>query len=454
MYGPYFGQEWPKIRIALQCQLKYCAVINNFSSRADDSKRKLEDLRAFNLFEAELMANRSSSADTQRQHKNSQFKHSGSFESDSYHPRQTTDAVSGRDTAAKDEDGSNASVSTAGADDAASALSNVEGATEHANSCDQHPSSSPDTTPTGNADIYDFVPATKLRGPSIEREEKFQTDYGYIFEKPREVEIVPDQPFRVPERLKAYVYKKGDLSLFPPPRTDISKILDYYLMDASSILPTLALDLKFGNTVLDLCAAPGGKTLTMLQQEDLGGLLCNDVSFSRLRRLRSVLKSYVPATVQERMAITTSHLPGDRVAPYSSFNKVLVDVPCTTDRQSMLVEDNNWFSTSRTKERHQLPELQARLLCDGIRAVKVGGIVVYSTCSLSPIQNDGVVQMALQTLWEKSSIDVVIRNLDPVQQQFEDFFSFYSGCRYGQLVVPTLLSNFGPMYFCKIERVK
>jgi 16S rRNA C967 or C1407 C5-methylase (RsmB/RsmF family) len=85
-----------------------------------------------------------------------------------------------------------------------------------------------------------------------------------------------------------------------------------------------------------------------------------------------------------------------------------VDVPCTTDRHSVVENDNNIFKPSRVKERLKLPELQCELLVNALKLVKKGGVVVYSTCSLSPIQNDGVVHMALKQIWEETKIDVVV----------------------------------------------
>lgn len=85
-----------------------------------------------------------------------------------------------------------------------------------------------------------------------------------------------------------------------------------------------------------------------------------------------------------------------------------VDVPCTTDRHSVKENDNNLFKPARIKERLQLPELQCELLVHALKLVKKGGIVVYSTCSLSPIQNDGVVNMALKQLRHETNIDVAV----------------------------------------------
>lgn len=86
-----------------------------------------------------------------------------------------------------------------------------------------------------------------------------------------------------------------------------------------------------------------------------------------------------------------------------------VDVPCTTDRHSVYEGDNNIFKADRIKERLKLPEMQSELLENGLKMLNIGGILVYSTCSLSPIQNDGVVHMALKKIYERTSMKFVIK---------------------------------------------
>ena len=89
----------------------------------------------------------------------------------------------------------------------------------------------------------------------------------------------------------------------------------------------------------------------------------------------------------------------------------------------------------------------------GIQACAPGGSIVYSTCTLAPTQNDGVIQAACEHIWKETNIDVAIVELDHIPKLFGDIFRFYTGCRYGQLVIPSLSCNFGPMYFCKIKRL-
>lgn len=86
-----------------------------------------------------------------------------------------------------------------------------------------------------------------------------------------------------------------------------------------------------------------------------------------------------------------------------------MDAPCSTDRHSLTENDNNIFKASRIKERLQIPILQRELLVHALKLVKVGGIVVYSTCSLNPVENDGVVHMALKQIWEETNMEFVVK---------------------------------------------
>lgn len=99
--------------------------------------------------------------------------------------------------------------------------------------------------------------------------------------------------------LRCFTFSRGDVSRFPPARLGSLGLMDYYLMDAASLLPVLALGLQHGDTVLDLCAAPGGKTLALLQTGCCRNLAANDLSTSRTGRLQKVLHSYVPQDIRE-----------------------------------------------------------------------------------------------------------------------------------------------------------
>lgn len=77
---------------------------------------------------------------------------------------------------------------------------------------------------------------------------------------------------------------------------------------------------------------------------------------------------------------------------------------------------------------------------------------MYSTCSLSPLQNECVVERALDIAETQFNISIHVEDLSHFRMLFQDTFAFLD-CRLGELVLPHLTANFGPMYFCKLRRV-
>ncbi|RVE61442.1 hypothetical protein OJAV_G00170620 [Oryzias javanicus] len=255
--------------------------------------------------------------------------------------------------------------------------------------------------------------------------------------------------------IKCFVFPRGDVTRFKPARPDKYGLLGYYLMDAASVLPCLALDIQQGHTVLDLCAAPGGKSLALLQTQLIRVLCVNDTSVSRTSRLKKVLHSYVPKEflTDEQLRVTSCDGTKWGEIERNTFDRVLVDVPCTTDRLSLMEDDNNIFSRSRIGERRRLPQLQVELLLAGIQAACPGGEIVYSTCSLSLNQNLSVVEQAVYLAQENFGIQLQVVNLRGLTKLFGDTFCFAPDLRLGEMVVPHLAANFGPIYLCKLRRL-
>ncbi|XP_034412136.1 5-methylcytosine rRNA methyltransferase NSUN4 [Cyclopterus lumpus] len=262
-------------------------------------------------------------------------------------------------------------------------------------------------------------------------------------------------PLHLSPHIKCLVFPRGDITRFKPARPDMCGLLGYYLMDAASLLPCLALDVQEGHNVLDLCAAPGGKTLALLQTQSIGYLCVNDASVSRTLRLRKVLNSYVPKPLlaDEKLRITSfdGTIWGD--IERNTFDRVLIDVPCTTDRHSLMEDDNNIFSKSRTGERRKLPQLQLELLMAGIEATCPSGEILYSTCTLSQIQNQSVVEQAIVLARENHGIQLQVVDLRPLTHMFRKTFHFAPDLHLGEMVIPHLAANFGPIYMCKLRRL-
>lgn len=257
--------------------------------------------------------------------------------------------------------------------------------------------------------LHQYVPATKIKG---KEDWVLESDHYKYYEANSNFNVnIEKSDLHFPDYLNVYCYEPENFTRFSSPSRGSTGVSNYYLMDGGSLLPVLALDLKPGCRMLDMCAAPGGKSILAIQTLYPDYLVSNDIAFSRVNRVYSVFKEFL-YDLNERWLQTgrlkVTHRDG-RTIDGNDFDRILVDVPCTIDRHSLREDDNNLFNPSRVKERLKLPELQSELLIQALKIVKVGGIVVYSTCSLSPIQNDGVVNMALKKLWEETKVEVVVQ---------------------------------------------
>ncbi|XP_062546668.1 5-methylcytosine rRNA methyltransferase NSUN4 [Armigeres subalbatus] len=307
----------------------------------------------------------------------------------------------------------------------------------------------------GTAGLHEFIPASKLKGMEDYVAESDHYKY-YNTNADFPITIEMEHNFEIPETLNIFSYERGNVSDFRPPRTCSTGVLSHFLLDGASVLPALALDVQPGDRVLDACAAPGGKSLLMLQTLRPGTLVCNDVQESRVNRIKKLMNSYFydfGDACRKRHCFVTQQ-DARHIKEYEMYDRILVDVPCTTDRHSVMENDNNIFKSSRVKERLRLPELQAAVLSNCLKLLRPGGSLVYSTCSLSPVQNDGVVHMALSNVFNDTGITATVRDLSLVMQPFSDMYKFAypNTLKYGQLVLPFLPANFGPMYFCKLVR--
>lgn len=165
-----------------------------------------------------------------------------------------------------------------------------------------------------------------------------------------------------------------------------------YLQDPSTLAPVELLAPQPGESVIDLCAAPGGKSLQIADQMKTGRLVAVDLPGSRIDRLKENLSrtsgievALVQADVLENVALTLREhrLP-------ESYNAVLLDVPCSNTGVMRHRVDVKWRLQPGDFKKH--PQQQLSLLHSGARLVAPGGRLVYSTCSIDAEENEHVVR--------------------------------------------------------------
>ncbi|BFZ09275.1 hypothetical protein BsWGS_12314 [Bradybaena similaris] len=426
-YKPYFGDLWPSIRVSLLSLPKYCAVINKYGS-SEKISSQLESLSLTNFIRQARKLQHEEMHEKSYMHLDDR-----EMEGELKHIKSS---------AAPNKTHISSNPSSSPGDDSMNIPSYSNTANE-GNLDDDY---------LNSQNINVFVPTEQIytERDTLLREEMqintFQNLDGNI-------EVWPFETLNISQHFNAYVFARGDVSMFPQAKPH-NRILGYYLMDAASVMPVIALDVQPTDQVLDLCAAPGGKSYSILQSLDVfagGSLCCNDSSPSRLDRLKEVLHSFFPADIAEQVHVTKFDAK-EFLQP--RYNKVLVDAPCNSDRHVVNVDDNNLFKLSRTRDRLGLIQTQKELLISGIKACVPGGTIVYSTCTLSPAQNDNVIQSVIETLSETSEIQVAVHDLSPLTELFDRVFKFHEQSKYGQLILPNLMNNFGPAYFAKLKRVK
>ncbi|XP_041730327.2 tRNA (cytosine(34)-C(5))-methyltransferase, mitochondrial [Coregonus clupeaformis] len=258
-------------------------------------------------------------------------------------------------------------------------------------------------------------------------------------------------PPPLPPSLQCFIHPSPVRYPSPPHRQGQLKL--YYLLNAASLLPVLALGVEDGDRVLDLCSAPGGKALAILQTANPALLCCNETDPHRSDWLAKTLESFIPQWLSS--TVTVSNQDG-RIFGQSeagTYDKVLVDAPCSNDRRWLFSSGTGGEQEGvvRLRERARLPTLQTQLLKSALTAVRPGGVVVYSTCTLSRSENQEVVEAVLNTCPGVELQDLEEELALPLQEHFT-FATLGHTPSLGLLVVPQQGQTWGPMFLSRIKR--
>ena len=163
----------------------------------------------------------------------------------------------------------------------------------------------------------------------------------------------------------------------------------YYIQEASAMLPAEALPINENDIVLDCCGAPGGKSSKLANKlNNTGLLIANDISVSRSQVLLKTL---------ENQGIKNSVVMAEDVTTLNNFNntfdKILVDAPCSGE--GMFRKQPELIKSYLEKGNDYYSDIQKKIISKAIDMLKEGGMLLYSTCTFSPKENEEVIEYAL-----------------------------------------------------------
>lgn len=188
----------------------------------------------------------------------------------------------------------------------------------------------------------------------------------------------------------AFILRKGTLRELQ--ETEFYQKGEIYIQSLSSMLPPLILNPQAGERVLDLTAAPGSKTTQMAcLMKGRGTIVANDNNRIRFFKLKANIELQGAANVELSMR------PGElfgRDLP-ESFDKVLLDAPCSAEGRFLVHEPSSYhyWKIAKIKE---MARKQKNLILSAFRTLRPGGVLVYSTCTFAPEENEGVVNWFLE----------------------------------------------------------
>ena len=227
-----------------------------------------------------------------------------------------------------------------------------------------------------------------------------------------------------------------------------------YFLDAASVWAAAHLPLAGASKLLDLCAAPGGKSLVLASLMDEEATLdCNERSFERKKRLIKVCDSCLPEHIRQRLHISCSDGAKWCLTKPESYERILLDVPCSSERHVLNSPAHlcKW-SPSRIKS---LTVEQWALLSGAYRLLVVGGYILYSTCALTPDENDKVVLRLFKKFAGARKIDVC--ETDFPAEKIRRFCTLsealhYERTAYGYHILPDRQNGAGPIWFSLIKK--
>lgn len=233
-----------------------------------------------------------------------------------------------------------------------------------------------------------------------------------------------------------------------------------YFLDSASILAALTLPLDGAKKILDMCAAPGGKTLVLARRmEHDAELFSNELSFERKCRLERVVSEHLFPDIKERVKITCGDGALLCKKQDALYDAILLDAPCSSERHVLSSPTHlRQWSPARVRS---LAVRQWSLLSSAFRILKSGGFLLYSTCAISNEENSNIAKRLLEKFEGKvravKSDEIKIIQESNVKKFPELFsaieFPSFEKNELGFSVLPDAQKNSGPIYFFLAEKL-
>uniref|UniRef100_A0A5K4EZQ1 NOL1/NOP2/Sun domain family member 4 n=3 Tax=Schistosoma mansoni TaxID=6183 RepID=A0A5K4EZQ1_SCHMA len=368
---------------------------------------------------------------------------------------------------------------------------------------------SPSDETMDTINLNEFMPSTELISENEMYTRECDTDftfyskdyYGMIKEDGNDSSglqslKVLTENFHIPEKLCIKCSPPGRLVTIPHP-TYLNGQFNFNTIDLSSVITILALNLQKNDNMVNMSTFSGTKSVIALQTGLLNRLLCVLRSPSRSTHVQQMINTFKASGIiseenddeqnnNTKIDIVYSH---DDLAAYFSndidkdykFNKILVNVPCSADRYAITSGDSHVFGMGQARLRAQLPKIQLNLLRQAMELCQPNGYVVYSTSTLSPSQNQEIIQSFI--LNHSNNINFALINLKPLydlltacysklgikvipihlplfdnnnnnmsKEDHDTNLSSNNTC-HGLLIIPSISCNYGPTFIVKFKRL-
>lgn len=245
------------------------------------------------------------------------------------------------------------------------------------------------------------------------------------------------------------------------------KNCESYFLDAASVVSALCLPVCGSKKVLDLCAAPGGKTLVLAGNLDEDAkMFSNERSPARKSRLAKVVNDSLPEEISTRILVSCSDGATWCKRESENYDSILLDAPCSSERH--VLNDPKYLDVWTPSRIKTISMEEWALLSCAFRLLKPNGYLLYSTCALCPKENDEIIKKLIkknENVRVVSAEEIKIfftENLKlhkaefkfPENKSAEKIFECAEKTEYGFHVLPDTSDGAGPLYFCLIQKTE